>query len=97
MSKSDAPPSIAKSSRRYSGLYFGTLPPDDATKVLDVKGVSVSFGKRDVLEDITFHVPVGEFLCLCGPNSAGKSTLLKIILGLQQPTSGTVSICGRAS
>jgi ABC-type Mn2+/Zn2+ transport system ATPase subunit len=94
VSRSDAPPSIAKSSRRYSELYFGTLPPDDAPKVLDVKGVSVSFGKKDVLEDVTFHVPVGEFLCLCGPNGAGKSTLLKIILGLQPPTRGTVSICG---
>ncbi len=96
MSRSDAPPpsSLGKSSRRYSELYFGTLPPDDARKVLEVKDVSVSFGKRDVLENVSFHVPVGEFLCLCGPNGAGKSTLLKIILGLQAPTQGTVTICG---
>ncbi|HSQ64123.1 MAG TPA: metal ABC transporter ATP-binding protein [Polyangiaceae bacterium] len=90
-----APPSsIAKSSRRYSGLYYGTLPPDDAPRVLEVRDVNVSFGERRVLEDVSFHVPVGEFLCLCGPNGAGKSTLLKIILGLVEPDSGEILIEG---
>jgi len=91
-----APPSslASKSSRRYSGLYYGTLPPEDAPRVLEVTDVNVSFGTRRVLEDITFFVPVGEFLCLCGPNGAGKSTLLKVILGLVQPETGTVIIEG---
>jgi ABC-type Mn2+/Zn2+ transport system ATPase subunit len=91
---SDRPPpsSFAKSSRRYSGLYYGTLPPDDAPRVLEVNDISVSFGDRKVLEEVTFHVPVGEFLCLCGPNGAGKSTLLKAILGLIEPDTGTVMI-----
>lgn len=94
MSSERPPPSIAKSSRRYSDLYFGTLPPEDAPRVLEVTDVSVSFGKRKVLEDVSFHVPVGEFLCLCGPNGAGKSTLLKVILGLVEPDSGTIKIEG---
>ena len=85
---------MAKSSKRYSGLYYGTLPPEDATRVLEVNNVSVTFGKRQVLEEVTFHVPVGEFLCLCGPNGAGKSTLLKVILGLLDPTEGKVTIGG---
>jgi ABC-type Mn2+/Zn2+ transport system ATPase subunit len=88
------PSSLSKSSRRYSGLYFGTLPPEEAPRVLEVTDVNVSFGTRKVLEDISFFVPVGEFLCLCGPNGAGKSTLLKIILGLIQPDSGAISIDG---
>ncbi len=94
---SDHPPPSSlgsKSSRRYSGLYYGTLPPEDAPRVLEVTDVNVSFGKRHVLEDITFFVPVGEFLCLCGPNGAGKSTLLKAILGLIHPETGTVLIEG---
>jgi len=93
---SDRPPpsSFAKSSRRYSGLHYGTLPPDDAPRVLEVNDVNVSFGKRKVLEDVSFFVPVGEFLCLCGPNGAGKSTLLKVILGLIEPDSGTIYIEG---
>jgi ABC-type Mn2+/Zn2+ transport system ATPase subunit len=62
--------------------------------VLDIVGVSKSFGEKSVLEDVTFHVPIGEFLCLCGPNGAGKSTLLKAILGLIQPDVGTITISG---
>jgi ABC-type Mn2+/Zn2+ transport system ATPase subunit len=78
------------------GLYRGTLPPADAERVLDVAGVSKRFGDKVVLEDVTFHVPVGEFLCLCGPNGAGKSTLLKLILGLITPDRGSISVLGLA-
>jgi ABC-type Mn2+/Zn2+ transport system ATPase subunit len=95
---SDRPPpssQLAKSSRRYSGVHLGTLPPEDSKRVLEVTDINVSFGKRRVLEDVTFFVPVGEFLCLCGPNGAGKSTLLKIILGLVEPDSGSVLIEGQ--
>ena len=74
--------------------FIGTLPPVDAPRVLEVKGVSKRFGDKVVLEDVTFHVPVGEFLCLCGPNGAGKSTLLKAILGLTRPDDGSILIDG---
>jgi len=74
--------------------FFGTLPPEGAPRVLEVKSVSKRFGERVVLDDVTFHVPIGEFLCLCGPNGAGKSTLLKIILGLSMPDTGSISISG---
>jgi len=74
--------------------FRGTLPPDEAPRVLDIKGVSKRFGEKVVLDNVTFHVPVGEFLCLCGPNGAGKSTLLKIVLGLVQADSGTIQIAG---
>ena len=74
-------------------MFRGTLPPD-APRVLDVRGVTVKFHDKVVLEDVTFHVPVGEFLCLCGPNGAGKSTLLKAILGLLPPSSGKITIGG---
>jgi ABC-type Mn2+/Zn2+ transport system ATPase subunit len=74
--------------------FRGTLPADDAPRVLDIQNVSKRFGEKVVLEDVTFHVPIGEFLCLCGPNGAGKSTLLKLILGLSQPDSGAITISG---
>jgi len=74
--------------------FLGTMPPDDAPRVLEVLGVSKRFGDKVVLENVTFHVPIGEFLCLCGPNGAGKSTLLKIILGLVVPDKGSVRISG---
>jgi len=73
---------------------MGTLPPADAVRVLEVTGVSKRFGEKVVLDNVTFHVPVGEFLCLCGPNGAGKSTLLKMILGLIRPDQGSILITG---
>jgi zinc transport system ATP-binding protein len=80
---------------RPAGVPFrGTLPPEDAERVLEVKHVSKRFGEKVVLDDVTFHVPVGEFLCLCGPNGAGKSTLLKAILGLIEPDKGDITIAG---
>ena len=101
MSAPSAPPKSARAglgpaSRRPSRTtpLRGTLPPDEAPRVLDVAGVSKRFGDKVVLEDVTFHVPVGEFLCLCGPNGAGKSTLLKIVLGLVEADAGTIQIAG---
>lgn len=74
--------------------FFGTLPPEDVTRVLDIKNVSKRFDGHVVLENVSFHLPAGEFLCLCGPNGAGKSTLLKLILGLLQPDEGSITIAG---
>ena len=74
--------------------FAGTRPPEDGPRSLDVRDVSVAFGKKVVLSHVSFHVPVGEFLCLSGPNGAGKSTLLKCILGLVTPTSGRITISG---
>jgi zinc transport system ATP-binding protein len=76
-------------------MVRGTLPPEGAPRALDVRGLAVRLGGRLILEDVTFYVPVGEFLCLCGPNGAGKSTLLKTILGLV-PHEGTIEVCGHA-
>ncbi len=97
--KSEPPKSraLGPASRRIperTTPFRGTLPPDDGPRVLDVKNVTKRFGNRVVLEDISFHVPTGEFLCLCGPNGAGKSTLLKAILGLVPPDQGTIRIAG---
>jgi ABC-type Mn2+/Zn2+ transport system ATPase subunit len=78
------------------GPFLGTLPAEDAPRVLDVRGVGKRFGDKVVLEDVTFHVPVGEFLCLCGPNGAGKSTLLKVVLGLLKPDTGSITIAGKS-
>ncbi len=87
-------PASRKPLRPSNVPFLGTLPPPDALRVLEVKGVSKRFGEKVVLDNVTFHVPVGEFLCLCGPNGAGKSTLLKMILGLVRPDQGSIRIAG---
>jgi NitT/TauT family transport system ATP-binding protein len=53
-------------------------------------------GTRTVLNDISFTVAAGEFVCIVGPSGVGKTTILRIIAGLQRPTSGTVRINGHA-
>ena len=87
-------PASRKPLRPSNVPFMGTLPPPDAVRVLEVNGVSKRFGEKVVLDNVTFHVPVGEFLCLCGPNGAGKSTLLKMILGLVRPDQGSIRITG---
>jgi len=70
--------------------------PDTSSKTptINLKGVTKSFGNRIVLEAISFQLTAGESLCICGVNAAGKTTLLRIIAALLQPTEGTVEICG---
>ncbi len=51
-------------------------------------------GNRDVLQDLSLHIPSGECVAFVGPSGAGKSTLMGCILGLTQPSSGSVHIDG---
>ncbi len=67
--------------------------------ILEVKHVSAVFPSGDTvlraLTDITFSVPQEQFVCVLGPSACGKSTLLRIISGLLQPTDGKVVFKGR--
>lgn len=63
--------------------------------LIEVKNVSFSYGRGNVLEDISFNIQGGDFLAVIGPNGSGKTTLLKIILGLLNPSQGTVKIMGK--
>ncbi len=64
------------------------------TPVLTVEDVSVSFSGRLVLDQVSFEVQRGEFTGLIGSNGVGKTTLLRVILGLQKPSSGGVRVLG---
>jgi zinc/manganese transport system ATP-binding protein len=62
--------------------------------VLEVDGIGVSFSGRRILDDVTFEIRDGEFTGLIGSNGVGKTTLLRIILGLQKPDTGQVRVLG---
>jgi ABC-type branched-subunit amino acid transport system ATPase component len=61
---------------------------------LQVSGVEFSYGRMQVLFDISLDVREGEALALLGTNGAGKSTLLRVISGLEKPTRGSVTYFG---
>lgn len=61
-----------------------------ATPAASVVGVSKFFGKTTVLQNITFHVAEGEALVLLGASGSGKTTILRIIAGLEQPYTGKI-------
>jgi len=60
--------------------------------VIDVRNVSFSYEKELILENINLHVKEKEFLAIIGPNGGGKSTLLKLLLGIEKPKNGKIQI-----
>jgi zinc/manganese transport system ATP-binding protein len=62
--------------------------------VLEVDNVGLSFSGRRILDGVSFEIHGGEFTGLIGSNGVGKTTLLRIILGLQRPDSGEVRVLG---
>jgi manganese/iron transport system ATP-binding protein len=73
----------------YSHIHHQTNQP-----ILDVQHISVRYDGYAALEDINFHLHVGERVAVVGPNGAGKSTLFKVVSGVLPPSSGDVTIFG---
>ncbi|NOX71972.1 MAG: ABC transporter ATP-binding protein [Candidatus Micrarchaeota archaeon] len=65
--------------------------------IITINNVSLSYNGHDILKDVTFNIKKGNFLGLIGPNGGGKTTLLKIILGLIKPTKGNVIVADDAN
>lgn len=63
-------------------------------KILECKNLCKKFGKKQVLKDVSFEIDSGDILAFIGPNGSGKTTTIKLILGLQKINSGSVSING---
>lgn len=57
-----------------------------------MRGLTLAYGRRTVLEDVTLEVRRGEFWFFVGPNGSGKTTLLKAILGVLEPRAGELSL-----
>jgi len=63
--------------------------------IIEVQDVWFSFNGQPVLREASLTVPRGDFLVIIGPNGGGKTTLLKLVLGLLKPDRGTVSVFGQ--
>jgi branched-chain amino acid transport system ATP-binding protein len=63
--------------------------------LLEVKGVSISFGGVEALKDVSLKVEEGSLTGLIGPNGSGKSTLFNVITGIYRPSSGVVLFQGK--
>ncbi len=63
---------------------------------LELKNIYAAYDSADVLEDVSLTVPAGKITCLLGSNGAGKSTIIRSILGLTPPRSGDILVDGES-
>jgi cell division transport system ATP-binding protein len=63
--------------------------------MLDIISVSKRFGSQVALNDVSIHLPKGDFMFVMGHSGSGKSTLLKLIYGAEKPTNGRVMLFNR--
>jgi NitT/TauT family transport system ATP-binding protein len=63
---------------------------------LSARGISLAYGGQTILQNLDLNVAAGEIVALLGPSGVGKSSLLRVLAGLQAPTQGEVSFLGQA-
>jgi sulfate-transporting ATPase len=70
------------------------IPPGQrlGDKVLEVNNLSKAFGDKSLIEGLTFSVPKGSIVGIIGGNGAGKTTFLRMLVGTEQPDSGTIEL-----
>ena len=68
----------------------------DAEPLLQITGVTASYGRAQVLRDVTLRIHTGRTLAVVGESGSGKSTLAKVIAGVMLPTMGTLRFAGRS-
>ena len=71
------------------------MPPSESAPLLDVQGVSKSFGGVHAVVDCSFTVAEHAIVGLIGPNGAGKSTAIEVVSGFQRPDSGIIRFAER--
>jgi ABC-type multidrug transport system ATPase subunit len=67
---------------------------NDSSALVEIDGLSKTFGEKVALEDVTFRVPAGQIFGLLGPNGAGKTTLFRLLMGILKATSGSLRVDG---
>lgn len=62
--------------------------------IITLENVTVKYGKRVALQDVSGHFPAGSLTAVAGPNGSGKSTMLKAIAGILKPSHGKIEVAG---
>lgn len=73
----------------------GSIMPDAQGPLIRFEHVSIGFGERSVLDDVSFEVQRGETLCILGRSGVGKSVSLRLLMGFLRPDSGGVYFGGQ--
>lgn len=76
-------------------MTVGEPAASPSPPVVTLRGAGLSYGTRQLWQDVDLIVAPGEFVAVLGPNGSGKTSLVKVLLGLTELTSGTVEIGGR--
>jgi zinc transport system ATP-binding protein len=85
---------ITAQGRAFFNRYRRYLMSDP---VIEIRRLSFAYNRQPVLEEVDLTIERGDFVAVIGPNGGGKTTLLKLMLGLLQPMSGTVSIMNQSA
>ncbi|HEU5471809.1 MAG TPA: metal ABC transporter ATP-binding protein [Actinophytocola sp.] len=85
---------VDPSTRTSPALRVST--PDTAGPVVRLRGATLGYGARVLWRDLDLDVRPGEFVAVLGPNGSGKTSLLRVLLGLQRLSAGTVEVAGAA-
>lgn len=82
---------VQSASEQLNGETAVTSP------LLELRSIDAYYGSAQALNKVSLHVDSGEIICLLGGNASGKSTTMKIILGLLRPRSGEVLLSGKST
>jgi ATPase subunit of ABC transporter with duplicated ATPase domains len=76
--------------REKASKFRLPTPPRAGVIPLEVSKLGVHYGKKEVINDVTFHISRGDHVVIVGRNGAGKSSLLRCLAGVQEPTNGGI-------
>jgi zinc transport system ATP-binding protein len=68
-----------------------------STPIVEINNVTFAYNGQTVLQDVSLEVRQGDFIAVIGPNGGGKTTLLKLILGLLKPDKGAIRVIGQST
>lgn len=70
------------------------MPVDHTQNIIEISGLSFAYNEEPILENVSLNIHKGDYLGVIGPNGGGKTTLIKIMLGLLTPSKGVVKMFG---